>query len=80
MIVQRLTTDEVEKNQGKNDHPLQVVGGKRNKDRLVYLPTEAISIVKRWLKVREQTPGALLCPIWKSGKIQLRAFGIFGDV
>ena len=51
---------------------LQVIGGKGNKDRLVYLPKEAIAIVNRWLLVRGDVPGALLCPIWKSGKIQYR--------
>ncbi|MEL4895203.1 tyrosine-type recombinase/integrase [Crocosphaera sp. Alani8] len=51
---------------------LQVLGGKGNKDRLVYLPESAISILDRWLKVRGYVDGALLCPIWKSGKIQYR--------
>ena len=36
------------------------------------MPQSAICIVNRWLLVRGDVPGALLCPIWKSGKIQYR--------
>ncbi|ACK68381.1 integrase family protein (plasmid) [Rippkaea orientalis PCC 8801] len=52
---------------------LQIIGGKGDKDRLVYLPESAISIVNRWLEVRGFTPGALLCPIQKGGRIVIRS-------
>ncbi|MEA5511942.1 tyrosine-type recombinase/integrase [Crocosphaera sp. UHCC 0190] len=52
---------------------LQIIGGKGDKDRLVYLPESAIAIVNRWLEVRGFTPGALLCPIQKGGRIVIRS-------
>ncbi|NEP10891.1 MAG: site-specific integrase [Symploca sp. SIO2C1] len=51
---------------------LEVRGGKGGKDRTVYLPDGAISLVEDWLKVRGNEPGSLLCPIRKTGKIELR--------
>ena len=51
---------------------VEVRKGKGGKDRTVYLPTSAIPYVVKWLKVRGQTPGALLCPIRKGGEIQYR--------
>ncbi len=51
---------------------LQVIGGKGGKDRLVYLPSSAIAYLNRWLNIRGHSPGALLCPIRKGGKIQYR--------
>ena len=51
---------------------LEVRGGKGGKDRTVYLPSEALSYVENWLKVRGSKPGALLCPIRKGGKIEIR--------
>lgn len=51
---------------------IDVRKGKGGKDRTVYLPTSAIPYVVKWLKVRGQTPSALLCPIRKGGKIQYR--------
>lgn len=51
---------------------LEVCKGKGGKDRTVYLPQAAIPYVVKWLKVRGQTPGALLCPIRKGGEIQYR--------
>ena len=52
---------------------LAIQRGKGDKDRMVYLPETAISLVNNWLKVRGRTAGALLCPVRKGGKIQLRA-------
>lgn len=51
---------------------LQIYQGKGGKDRLVYLPDGAISLVEGWLEVRGKAPGALLCPIRKGGVVQLR--------
>ena len=51
---------------------LAIQRGKGDRDRLVYLPETAISLVNNWLKVRGRTAGALLCPIRKGGKVQLR--------
>lgn len=51
---------------------LKVRGGKGGKNRTVYLPGDAISLVEDWLKVRGRSPGALLCPSWKRGRIQIR--------
>jgi len=52
---------------------LKVRQGKGDKDRLVYLPDGALPFVKKWLKKRGDTPGAILCPIRKGGEIQYRA-------
>ena len=51
---------------------LEVRGGKGDKDRTVYLPAEAIALVTNWLSQRGDAPGALLCPIRKGGRIELR--------
>lgn len=51
---------------------LQVRQGKGGKDRLVYLPQEAIAFVEDWLALRGQEPGALLCPIHKGGRVEMR--------
>jgi integrase len=51
---------------------LSVHRGKGDKDRMVYLPELAISMVKNWLKVRGGDSGPLLCPVRKGGKVQLR--------
>ena len=51
---------------------LEVRRGKGGKDRLVYLPESAITLVRNWLDVRGDTPGALLCPIRKGGEITRR--------
>ncbi len=55
-----------------DDSALEVRGGKGGKDRTVYLPDGAIGLVQSWLKVRSTEPGSLLCPIRKTGKIELR--------
>lgn len=51
---------------------LEVIMGKGGKDRMVYLPFEAVKFVEAWLDVRGRQPGALLCPIRKGGKIQIK--------
>ena len=53
--------------------------GKGNKDRLVYLNDAAIELLKKWLKVRGDAPGALICPINKGGKVTVRHLSSSGD-
>jgi integrase/recombinase XerD len=36
----------------------------------VYLSEEAISYLERWLALRGDAPGPLLCRIWKGGQLQ----------
>jgi integrase/recombinase XerD len=59
------------KDLGRNGE-LQVRQGKGDKDRTVYLPTSAMTLVEDWLCVRGRKAGALLCPIRKGGEVQLR--------
>ena len=42
---------------------LTIRQGKGGKDRIAYLPKNAISAVNDWLLVRGMEPGALLCPV-----------------
>jgi integrase/recombinase XerD len=49
---------------------LVVRRGKRGKGRTVYLSGEAISYLERWLALRGDAPGPLLCRIWKGGQLQ----------
>ncbi|NEP56025.1 MAG: site-specific integrase [Symploca sp. SIO2G7] len=51
---------------------LEIRLGKGGKDRTVYLPDGAISLVLDWLEVRGSEPGPLLCPVRKGGKIEYR--------
>jgi integrase len=51
---------------------LEIRAGKGGKERTVYLPTDAVTIVENWLDVRGRSHGALLCPIRKGGNICLR--------
>lgn len=51
---------------------LQVLKAKGGKNRLVYLSEEAMVYVNRWLAVRGNRPGPLLCPIRKGGRIEYR--------
>nr|MDJ0520329.1 integrase [Trichodesmium sp. MO_231.B1] len=46
--------------------------GKGGKDRIVYLPRNAIAYVSDWLKVRGLMPGPLLCPINKCNGLQTK--------
>ncbi|NJL20264.1 MAG: tyrosine-type recombinase/integrase [Leptolyngbyaceae cyanobacterium SM1_3_5] len=43
--------------------------GKGCKDRITYLPPGAISAVRAWLELRDRSPGALLYPIHRSGRV-----------
>ena len=48
------------------------VRGKGDKERLVYLTADAISLLERWLTARGNAQGALFCPISRSGRVRLR--------
>ncbi len=45
--------------------------GKRGKSRRVYLPTEARAFVEKWLSVRGDEPGPMLCRIRRGGHLHL---------
>lgn len=45
---------------------LSIRQGKGAKDRVVFLPEDAIALVNRWVEVRGDSPGALLHPITKN--------------
>lgn len=62
-----------------NTGALNVRHGKGGKKRVVYLNNEALEIVKDWLRVRGKSPGALICPVNKGGKVELRHFAPDGD-
>jgi integrase/recombinase XerD len=51
---------------------LEIRGGKGDRDRTVYLPVDAVSVLLDWLKIRGNEPGALLCPIRKGGRVEIR--------
>ena len=51
---------------------LKILSGKGGKDRTVYLPDGAVTVVKDWLKVRGAEAGALFCHINKAGVVTLR--------
>ena len=53
--------------------------GKGNKTRTVYLSQIALELVNRWLEVRGDAPGALICPVNKSNKVTIRHFADDGD-
>lgn len=53
--------------------------GKGGKKRIVYLTPEALEILKEWLAVRGNSPGALICPVNKGGRVELRHFAPDGD-
>ena len=58
---------------------LEIHHGKGDKYRLVYLTKEAVTMVKDWLVVRGNAPGALICPVSRGGKVNLRHFSADGD-
>ena len=58
---------------------LIVQRGKGEKRRIVYLTTEALEILDSWLLVRGSKPGALICPVNKAGRVELRHFAEDGD-
>ena len=51
---------------------LEVCQGKGGKNRMVYLPEVAITLVEKWLEVRGNKAGPLLCPVRKGGGVALR--------
>lgn len=51
---------------------LMVRRGKGNEDRMTYLPEGALRAVLDWLQVRGEAPGALLCPVQRYGKVEIR--------
>ncbi|MFD8534090.1 tyrosine-type recombinase/integrase [Streptosporangium canum] len=51
------------------------VRGKRDKERMVYLTTEAVGRLERWLAVRGRPAGALFSPIGGSGRLRVRDGG-----
>ena len=53
--------------------------GKGNKTRTVYLSEIALELVNRWLEVRGDAQGALICPVNKSGRVTIRHFASDGD-
>lgn len=53
-----------------NTGALVVRRGKRGKGRTVYLSSEAIGYLEKWLVLRGDKPGPLLCRIWKGGQLQ----------
>lgn len=53
--------------------------GKGGKRRIVYLTAEALELVEDWLAVRGSEPGALICPVNKGGRVELRHFASDGD-
>ena len=58
---------------------LVVRRGKGGKRRVVYLSEEALAILREWLAFRGNSPGALICPVNKGGKVELRHFAPDGD-
>ncbi len=58
---------------------LTIRQGKGGKFRLVYLTNDAMEMVTEWLEVRGSSPGALICPINKGGRVDLRHFASDGD-
>lgn len=58
---------------------LVVRRGKGEKQRIVYLTEEALEIVEQWLTIRGNKPGALICPVNKGGRAELRHFAEDGD-
>jgi site-specific recombinase XerD len=47
------------------------VRGKRDKERLVYVTTDAAALLDTWIRVRGRTPGALFPPISKGGRCRI---------
>ncbi len=53
--------------------------GKGDKDRLVYLNDPGLELLQRWLEVRGDAPGAVICPVNKGGKVTIRHLSSYGD-
>ncbi len=61
-----------------NKSRLDIIGAKGGKDRTVYLPESAIAYVNQWLKMRGKKAGALICPVFRGGKIIIRRLSTDG--
>lgn len=61
-------------NINREDGSVVIRRGKGNKDRIVYLPKEALPVIDRWLAVRGVQPGPLFCPAYAmpDGKPRIR--------
>lgn len=57
---------------------LDIIGAKGGKDRTVYLPQSAISIINQWLKVRGKEKGPLICPVFRGGKVLIKRLSTDG--
>jgi integrase len=55
-----------------NDGALMVHSGKGGKDRTVYLPDSALTVVLDWLSIRGSFSGPMLCHVNKCGRVILR--------
>jgi len=51
---------------------LKIRQGKGKKSRLVYLSLEACQYLEAWLDVRGRFQGALLCAVYKGGRVEIR--------
>lgn len=49
-----------------------VIHGKRNKERRAFVENGAADALRDWLEIRGSAPGALFCPIDKSGRVVIR--------
>ncbi|MBD6621065.1 tyrosine-type recombinase/integrase [Komarekiella sp. 'clone 1'] len=55
-----------------NNGALKVRSGKGGKDRTVYLPDSALTVVSDWLSIRGDSAGPMLCHVNKCGRVILR--------
>ncbi len=53
--------------------------GKGDKERKVYLGSKRLVLLEKWLRVRGDKPGALICPITNHGRLIYRHFCDHGD-
>ena len=51
---------------------LQVRKGKGSKERTVYLPDGAKAALIKWILIRGNAPGSLLCPVRRGGHIEIK--------
>lgn len=56
----------------RRERALNVIG-KRDKQRIVHLNTQADARLHAWLRVRGGTPGALFCPVSTAGRLRIRS-------
>lgn len=59
---------------------IKVRSGKGGKDRIVYLPDEAMPPVEDWLDIRGRGAGPLLCHVNKAGRVVLSQVNKVGQV